>query len=223
MLNKVIGALWRPALRPRFRRMRPHGLCAHTSGRSIVKRAARLGVDPVELALKWYRGLRRSGVHFVIAHDGTVYQMLDANIRGAHVGISRNERKRYLSGRWANDMPSKALELWMKAWPGKKSPQHLYPAKSPNDCYVGVEMLPLLKSTEEGHWFTPEQHESLRCLYEQLALMYRWPLCNLSLPNTRFLGHEDIDAYARWQKSGGWDPGALRESPRFSWSQLERK
>lgn len=201
--------------------MEPFGLCAHTSGRGIVKRANRNGVKPIDLALQWYRGLRRSGVHFVIGYDGTVYQMLEANIRGAHVGISRRERRRYLNGKWANDVPPGALKLWMKQWEGSKSPQHLYPAKSVNDCYVGVEMTPLLNATEDGLWFTPEQHRALLELYQQLALMYGWPLCTLSLPNKRFLGHEDVDAYARWQKSGGWDPGALRSNPRFSWQDLE--
>ncbi len=201
--------------------MEPHGLCAHTSGRSIVEKAKRLGVDPVDLALEWYRALSRSGVQFLIAPDGTLYQMLEANIRGAHVGISRRERKRYLNGRWENDVPSGALRLWMNQWEDVKSPQHLYPTKSPNSCYVGVEMLPLLEATEEGLWFTPEQHQALLDLYRQLAVMYNWPLCTIALPNKRFLGHEDIDAYARWQKSGGWDPGALREKPRFDWTALE--
>lgn len=201
--------------------MDPVGLCAHTTGRGIIERAEREGVDPVTLALKWYRGLRRSGVHFLIDHDGTLYQMLGANVRGAHVGISRSERRRYLSGGWKDDVPTGALWLWMHRWEGEKSPQHLYPTKSPNGCYVGVEMLPLEEATKDGLWFTPEQHKALLDLYQQLALMYGWSLCTSVLPSKSFLGHEDIDAYARWQKSGGWDPGSLRDRPRFSWAALE--
>lgn len=197
--------------------MHPYGLCVHTSGRGIVTRAKKKGVLPVDLALKWYR--RKGSVHFLIDYDGTVYQMLDANRQGAHVGISKKERNAYLNGAWANEVPTNALLLWLQKWPKKKSPQHLYPSKSPNQCYVGVELLPM-QGSRGGMWFTDEQCTAVKELYNQLAAMYGWPLNPRKLPNTRLLGHEDIDAFGRWQKSGGWDPGALRKFPRFSWDRI---
>ena len=80
-------ANWQPAKRQRARSTKPWGICFHTSGRGIIARAERQGVAPIVLALKWYRAKEQSGVHYVIDHDGTIYQMLADDRRGAHIGI----------------------------------------------------------------------------------------------------------------------------------------
>ncbi len=33
-------------------------------------------------------------------------------------------------------------------------------------------------------------------------------------------GHEDVAPLKRWNRGGGWDPGAIRLHPRFSWEQF---
>lgn len=207
----------RPSKRPRFRRMKPWGFLVHTSGRGIIDRAERKRVSPISLALAWYRS--KGSVHYVIDHDGTIFQMLDDDRRGAHVGISLRERLSYLSGRWIinKKIPFKARLLWKNRWPDFKSPQHLYPTKSPNACYIGVELLPLANEDVEpgGLWFTPAQHAAVRDLALDLAGRHGWPEGWMGTP--RLVGHEDVDAFARWDGRGGWDPGAMRIRPRFSW------
>ena len=194
--------------------MSPWGLCVHTSGRGIVARASRRGEAPIDVALAWYR--RKSGVHYVIGYDGAIYQMLDDDRRGAHVGISWLERRRYLSGSWKRHVPPRALREWQRRWPHEKSPQHLYPTKSPNGSYIGVEMIPLAhRRIASSFWFTDAQHASVALLYKDWAARHCWGEYHASSP--RLLGHEDIDAFARWDKAGGWDPGAMRQLPRFGW------
>jgi N-acetyl-anhydromuramyl-L-alanine amidase AmpD len=201
--------------------MKPWGLCVHTSGRGILSRALRDDMDPVDAALKWYRASTRSGVHYVVGWDGCLFQMLDDNKRGAHVGLSRKDRRAYLDGSWMWGKSQRALTLWRNKW-ARKSPQHLYPAKSVNDCYIGIEMVPLpaLRVGSDGLWFTPAQHEAVRHLACDLAHRHKWPKGWQFSP--RLLGHEDVSSHGRWDNGGGWDPGALRTKPRFDWSAVRR-
>lgn len=216
-MNKGKSAIanWRGALKPRWRRLTPYGLCVHTTGRQIVKRAHRQGVSPVSLAIKHYR--RSSGVHYLIDYDGTIHQFVRDDRRGAHVGISRTERECYLDVSWVLDVPRATLELWQTRW-GQKSPQQLYPGKSPNGAYIGVELLPRL----DGR-FTLAQYRSLARLW--IDICQRHDLhARYYYPDSRLLGHEDLDAYGRWHKHiGGWDPGALktRGDQLFDWYMLE--
>lgn len=215
--NRSPLALWEPAHRTRRRTMKPWGLCVHTSGRGIVARAQKANRPVIDLALEWYRAKEQSGVHYVIDYDGTIYQMLEDNIRGAHVGISVSERLSYLSGRWRKTARALGVELWRERWPGHRSPQHLYPTRSPNGCYVGVELVPLPSGRvgADGLWFTREQHQAVAELARDLAARHDWP--DYWERSPRFLGHEDIDAFARWDLAGGWDPGSMRPRPRFDW------
>lgn len=199
--------------------MKPWGLMLHTSGRGIVARADRNRVPPIVLALTWYK--LKSGVHYLIGYDGTIYQMLDDNRRGAHVGVSMLQRLSYLSGRWlrSKNLSTKAIALWLRRWPGYKSPQHLYPTRSPNSCYIGVEMIPLMEPDENtGLWFTPEQHCAARALADDIGQRQGWPEDWKETP--RLVGHEDISAFTRWDKNGGWDPAGMRDTPRFDWSKI---
>lgn len=219
-MNKSPLAIQKPAKRRRFRKIDPWGLGVHTTGRGILARAHREDMEPIEAALKWYRAIRRSGVHYVTDYDGCIYQMLDDNIRGAHIGLSRRDRQDYLSGRWTIGQSAEALAMWRARWPGKKSPQHLYPTRSPNGCYVGVELLPLAAEDvgDDGLWFTPAQHVAVRNLAWDLAHRHRWP--EGWQWSARLLGHEDLTPHSRWQLRGGWDPGALRDIPRFGWARV---
>lgn len=213
-------AVQKPAKRPRFRRIKPFGLVVHTSGRGILARAQRDDMEPVMAALKWYRAFARSGVHYVIGYDGAIFQLVADNLRGAHVGLSRKDRQRYLDGSWMHGKTQQALTLWRARWPGKKSPQHLYPGRSVNGCYIGVEMVPLPASRvgHDGLWFTHDQHEAVRQLACDLAIRHRWPKGWQFSP--RLLGHEDVTPHSRWDKGGGWDPGALRAKPRLDWARI---
>jgi N-acetyl-anhydromuramyl-L-alanine amidase AmpD len=182
----------------------------------------RKGVDPIDLALAWYQ--RKGSVHFVIDYDGTIYQILDTAVRGAHIGVSRLERRRYLNGTWHKRLSHEGVVRWHKRWPGFKSPQHLYPGKSPNGAYIGVEVLPLSHMrvvTGGGHkgtWFTERQYSAVARLWIALWVQHGTWGCNALSPGPRLVGHEDVDAFGRWDPFGGWDPGAMRVRPRFDWN-----
>lgn len=205
----------------RKRRIKPWGLVVHTSGRGIVRRARKAQADPFEFAVDYYRA--QGGVHYCIGYDGQIVQMLLDNERGAHVGISRKERRHYLRGTWVGELSKRLLRmhpgvvLWRSKWPGIDSPQHLYPTRSPNGCYVGVELVPLTTKyvNATGLWFTEAQHRAVGWLGRDLAQRHKWP-ANWYRTG-RLVGHEDIDAFARWDGRGGWDPGALRFPVRFNW------
>ena len=219
MKNRSPLANWAPAKRNRMRRMKPWGLLVHTSGRGIVARANKERVPAIVLALLWYQ--RKSGVHYVVGWDGTVHQMLEDDRRGAHVGVSLIDRSRYLSGRWLRNkvIKGRAVDLWRRRWKGYKSPQHLYPTQSPNSCYIGIEMVPLEEEDPEtGLWFTDAQHAAVAALAEDLAERHDWPENWKETP--RLLGHEDVSPLTRWDNQGGWDPGALRPRPRWSWARM---
>lgn len=78
-------------------------------------------------------------------------------------------------------------------------------------------MLPLENPTEEGLWFSDAQHHAVISLLKERSVANK---ISLATKTGRLLGHEDVDAYGRWQKSGGWDPGGLRMLPRFDWARV---
>ncbi len=225
---RVEIANWRPAWpKPWRKKLKPFGLCFHTSGRTIVERALKKGIRPIDLALKHYR--RTGACHFVIDHDGTIYQLLDTEIRGAHVGLG-GWRKRYLNGSWRNRMREQLrhlpLSLWDARWPGLKSPQHMFPGKTPNGAYLGVEFLPLMHEQADGTWFSDAQYKAATELFGCLWRCYEWPPMPYSGRHAQDKGwsrapaHEDLTPHSRWKRRGGWDPGALRHKPRFNWAKV---
>lgn len=207
-------AVQRPVGGLRLRRFSPFGLAIHQTGRTIVERAVQRGMEPIEAAAKYYQSGYHS--HYLIGWDGTIHQFFADTIPGAHIGVSAAERELVLKGAWElNFEGTAALRLWRERWPGYKSPQHLFPTKSPNQAYIGVELLP---SRQGETWFTDDQLQAVIDLAKNRAEAHGWPLGWEETP--RLVGHEDVDPYGRWQPSGGWDPGALREKPRFDWAAI---
>lgn len=191
------------------------GLCVHTSGRSIVQRAIAARARVLEYVVGYYRAAPYS-CHYVIGWSGEIVQITPDDRRVPHVGVSTEERQSYLSGRWHEGLPLGAVRRWGDLW-GRGSPQHLFPGRSANSAYVGVELPPLLTPGADGTWYTLSQHEAVARLAEDLRVRHGWPDWPSELPCPRLLGHEDLDAYGRWDRDGGWDPGALRALPRFRW------
>lgn len=211
-------------------------LVAHMTGRTFVADAIRRGMDPLEALLAYYTQKRTSS-HYLGGWAGELWQMTDDRIRVDHVGVYSVERRLYLRGGWARGeadhegrvIAAATVRRWRKAWPEYKSPQHLFAGKSINDRSTGIEMPPcwvggsyLAEPLRPGLWHTAAQH----CLFAMLACDHadrhgwraNWWLDPRGGPRSPTLpGHEDVDLYGRSQKSGGWDPGALRKSPRWDW------
>lgn len=216
-----------PRSRPVF------GFCVHTSGRGLYARAARMGVSLLEAALAYYASSARS-TGYVIDLDGSTYQISADDRRVPHVGVESEERAEYLAGRWQSvrlsaDVAARwrarnsepvlavsAVARWQARWPLAASPQHLFPGPSANDVYVGCELLPLKTANPStGWWFTASQHLAAGRLAADVARRHGFP--QGWQESSRLLGHEDLDAFARWDSGGGWDPGALRDKPRLDW------
>src|SRR5581483_11667953 len=130
----------------------------------------------------------------------------------------------------ANDGKSKVVALWKARWPDFKSPAHLFPGPSPNQVYVGIEMIPLtgaaaqpapLLSNDVARKYTDAQHQAVARLIADVAARWSLALDEICDPKKgRLVGHEDLNPVERSDAGGGWDPGALRDVARFDWDYL---
>jgi hypothetical protein len=201
----------------------PFGMCLHTTGRGIVKAASGQRRKAIDVALELYlesqsgalHGYRWGGPTYLMDYDGSLHQFSPDEVMTFHAGGP--DREDYLDGDWIHRMPGISLVEWRKAWPlpHYKSPQHLYPGRTANTPYVGVEMLPIgfgQGGEPRGHClFTQAQHEAAIALGRDLAARHRWPADWAQGP--RLVGHEDVQPLERSDRLGGWDPGARRERP----------
>lgn len=196
----------------------PHGVCIHTTGRGLPTRALKAVVDTLRWAEKEYTTPGAAFAHYVVGYDGTIIQIADERERAWHAGISDKEAVLYRSGRWRDRVTPEAFELWDARWASleAKSPLDLFPGNSPNDAYLGVELIPLLEDRDDGTWFTDEQMHALSKLVTDIGIRYGINPHDTS----RLVGHEDLEPLTRWDKDGGWDPGGLRARPRFDWARV---
>ena len=74
---------------------------------------------------------------------------------------------------------------------------------------MGVELLPTPRGPD---WYTQAQYDALAALVVDVAQRHDRPPVG-----EHVVAHEDLEPLTRWNRTGGWDPGALRPQPRFSW------
>ena len=216
------------------------GICLHTTGSGITTKAKKTGKLPIEVALKWYmqsqngaNGYLWGGPTYVVDHDGSVYQLADEDIVTHHCGS--NLRAKFLDGSWVNLCDPKTVSLWFTKWtPRFKNPQCLFPSKSPNTDYVGVEMIPCGSGfgtpMDDGLKFSQKQHEAAKALVAAIATRHNLPHnFNDPMVSGRLVGHEDLQpisskksGYGRSDAGGGWDPGSLRDKPYFDFNFVRR-
>jgi hypothetical protein len=207
----------------------PWGLLVHTTGRGITTKAKKLGRSEVDVALDYYRssqngsnGYPWGGPGYVLGHWGDLHQIAPDDVMTMHCGGPY--RNAYLRGEWVSMCSMDMVARWKAQWYGYRSPQHLFPSKTPNTDYVGVEMVPLIPGMgpapmRKGLLFSREQHQMVICLARDLAKRHRWPAGWHRSP--RLLGHEDVQPVrsnphgGRSDDGGGWDPGWLRSAPYF--------
>lgn len=116
-------------------RTRPvFGVAVHTTGSGIVNLARRLKVDPLEKAVAYYENPDNYFPAYVIGYDGTIIQIADEKERAQHIGFE--QRSSYLDGSWKTRVPPEVVTMWKARWPQFKSPAHLFPGSSPNNCVV---------------------------------------------------------------------------------------
>lgn len=208
-------------------RRKPWGLLIHTTGRGIVEKAAKKGTTPIDVARKWYKlsqdganGYPWGGPGYLMGHEGDIYQLAPDDVITNHAGGP--DRDEYLSGAWVKLAPAAAVHHWRAQWPGFKSPQHLYPSKSANTDYIGVEVIPCGSGfgvpMRPGLLFTEAQHTALGALARDVGSRHCFPAGWARTP--RLLGHEDVQILERGNSGGGWDPGWLRGQPYFDFEHV---
>lgn len=207
----------------------PWGLLIHTTGGGVTAQAKKQKRRPIDIAIEIYiasqngsNGYKWGGPTYVLDHDGTLYQLAPDNVKTAHCGgVHRDE---YLDGSWIKKASPAAVAAWFSQWgPRYKHPYQLFPSKSPNNEFVGVECIPIGdgfggEPMAKGLRFTKAQHDTLIDLAKEISVRHGWPAGWHRTP--RLLGHEDVDILNRMDKGGGWDPGSLRSAPYFDFSYV---
>jgi N-acetyl-anhydromuramyl-L-alanine amidase AmpD len=186
--------------------MKPFGIMVHTTGSGVHKHHDKL---PEVAAMEYYTS-SNIGPHYVIDGAGNVYELLDSLLRANHCGITAEVRSSLLDGTWRSKVPSHVVEAWDRRWSsrGATSPAALYPSKSPNDDYIGIELIPIPKVGEHpgtelsaADDFTVEQYLALADL-----IAFEADRHDIDLGNPRTLvEHSDTNPIGR----PGWDPGGM--------------
>ena len=213
-----------------------YGVAVHTTGSGVVDAAAKKGRDPLDYTVHVvYENPDNFCAHYVVGWDGTIWQVMDETLRAQHIGFMPNDRESFLDGSWVDEISNKEPQrpnvpaLWSARWPSFKSPAHLFPGPSPNQVYVGIEMIPLtgaagqpapLISNGVQRHYTEAQHSTVAKLIADIAARWNLPDEIWSATSGRLVGHEDVNPLERSVASGGWDPGALRAVPQFDWDYV---
>jgi hypothetical protein len=206
----------------------PGGLCFHTTGGNITKKAKARKTTPIAIALSVYRemqngseGYNWGGPTYVMDTDGLIYELADELTRTNHIGSSGGRRAQYLAENgtaWRRLCSRAAVSCWENAWPGYLSPQHLFPGQSANTYYIGCELIPAgdgfgaaWTSRCSSLRFSEPQHRACIALAVDVATRHEWPDGWWLTP--RLVAHEDVGLIDRHNAGGGWDWGALRQDP----------
>jgi N-acetyl-anhydromuramyl-L-alanine amidase AmpD len=199
------------------------GVAIHQTGSGTVEHALHEGADPLEYAVAYYLKPDSYFAHYVIGYDGAIIQIADEHERAPHIGQNDTERQNYLSGAWEHVAGPKFTALWKHRWAGYQTPAHLYPGPSPNNAYVGIEMIPIITGVDDqpmhvGLLYTEAQHIAVARLAFDIAK--RWNFPTGWGATGRLACHEDITPLSRMAKDAGWDPGVNRDTPWFNWVYL---
>lgn len=194
----------------------PFGVCVHTTGSGVPRKAAAEGRDPLDVAVEIYSRAGQPFPHYVMGYSGRLIAIADEDDRAAHVAIPLLQRAAYASGAWRKLVGKEPLVLWDARW-RLRSPLGLFPSRRPNDCYIGCEMIPLLKPLPDGSLFTDAQYSRLADLLLDVERRHK-----IHLEGGRLVGHEDVNPLARWTHKAGYDPGSLSTSPVFRWDLVGR-
>jgi hypothetical protein len=188
-----------------------YGVCVHTTGSGPATKAKGRSTTPLQIALDYYVHGGEGFPHYVIDYDGTIHAICDEGHVAWHAGwFARGGKQRWAS--WsAPAWWSSVWRQWNVATPAGLLPQQ---ATDPNSAYIGVELL----GDTSGWGFTNAQYDGLARLVVDVFRRQGVPLSEP--PNPRLLGHEDLEPVDRANADGGWDPGAHRRMPKFSWAAL---
>ena len=175
----------------------------------------------IAYALDHYLKRTEGFPHYVVDFNGTIYATCDERFIAHHAGwVHTGGRALFEKPTWV--APAWWLNVWSKY--GFNRPTDLLPASAngPNSRSIGIELLvgPRLTLADA---YTEQQYQSLARLI--LDIEKRHPEFSItSAPSRELVGHEDYSPVAsdggRANRGGGWDPGAHRTDPYFSWEKV---
>jgi hypothetical protein len=192
-------------------------IVVHTTSRGPVGRAAKGGYRraAVEFAIDYYVGGDGGYPHYVIDFNGTIYATADERYQSWHAGWVHAGGAKHFVTNWT------APRWWSAVWSrfGARTPLNLLPkgATHPNAQSIGVELMILPDLA-----YTDAQYVALARLIRDIQRRYALEIP--AAPSKQLLGHEDYAPLTleggRANAGGGWDPGAHRTNPYFSWSRV---
>jgi len=191
----------------------------HNTSRGPADKSAKAGYRraAVDFALDHYLDHTEGFPHYVVDFNGTIYATCDERFQAWHATWKGIGGGSYFRGTWT------PRSWWTSIWNplGVRTPLDLLPsgANLPNERSIGIELMitPTLG-------YTPQQYSALARLVVDIAT--RQQLTIDRAPSKALLGHEDYAPFpleplmGREGQGGGFDPGAHRDSPFFSWSRL---
>ena len=193
-------------------------IVVHTTSRGPADRARKGGYNQpaIHYALNYYVSGNGGFPHYVVDFNGTIYATCDERLVAHHAGWVHQGGAKHFTGGWT------APQWWSRVWTplGVNSPLQLLAkgARSPNQRTIGIELLMLPDLT-----YTAEQYRALARLVVDIQARNS-DVQIASAPSRTLLGHEDFapvtGAGGRANADGGWDPGAHRAAPWFSWQRL---
>lgn len=206
-----------------------YGVAVHCTGSGIVTKALKKARDPFEYAVEYYGSAKFAPyfAHYCIGFNGEIAQVADEHENAQHVGFPPSERAAFLDGTWADLLPGlpgrQVVKRWRQRWPSVKSPAHLFPGSSPNQVYVGVELLVWQAGCagmpiDSGGLYTLAQYRALADLAHDIGR--RWEFPAGWYRTGRLCTHEDLNPLQRSAQGQCWDPGVMRDRPWFNWDRL---
>ncbi|KKN38764.1 hypothetical protein LCGC14_0750270 [marine sediment metagenome] len=208
------------------------GLVVHTTGGGAPNAAKKERISVLEWCVARYE--RTYGCHYVNGYDGVDGDLIQVGneYEKPHTVGMKEQNASIRAGTWKTDISKKTLKHWRAHWPTRANPLKLFPGSSANNVYVGMECPPCVwwdrklkrtvsspKPMRPGLRFTEAQHDAVVLLSIDLAERHNWPDGWWLLP--RLVGHEDLSPIVRSTKTGGWDPGFLRDRPYFDWDYVK--
>lgn len=193
----------------------------HITGRQTWLHAEKARVHPLALIEDYFDDAGNPFAHYCIDPWGTMIQIaLETEQPWAHGWAAFGGRKGLEEKLFKGDLvvPSWWLQQWGYLGHG---PTALVPPRlgGGNDESVAIEFI------QYGNQFllTEAQylvgHILLRDITTRHGIHLEWSAAGRFNDNlSGILGHEDLNPWERGDAKGGWDPGALRESPRFCWT-----
>ncbi|RME02232.1 MAG: N-acetylmuramoyl-L-alanine amidase [Deltaproteobacteria bacterium] len=201
----------------------------HITGRALWKKAHKHKISSLEMAdLVYQSGI---GPHYVIDEHGEILFVRDERIRpaaqgwGPHGGIEKVRKlsppswwKRYWNrvdfflGYRPTDR-HRPKEAFPRDYHGSFShPVDLIaPDTTPNARSVAIEFV----QCDNQRLLTRQQYIAGAVAVYELCDAY-----GLEISRRSVLSHEDVDPWRRGDRGGGWDVGALRILPTFSWEAI---